>query len=200
MIMQTLQATEVGRSVGIPFVSLLATRVVGKRFLEYLCQRLQNQSPEAVVKLSFAGVEVMDASFSDEVFGTLAARRARREMHLCPMILADLNETCMENLQMALETRIDREPEEFERLHNCVFPILKGSDLQLIGLWADHVKESFELLRERRTITAREAADALNLNVNAASTRLKTLADLGLAFRSEIRDSAGKQYIYRWLV
>ena len=43
-------------------------------------------------------------------------------------------------------------------------------------------------------------ADQLKLNVNAASTRLKTLADLGLAFRTETRDSVGKQFLYRSLM
>src|SRR5579859_4925463 len=129
MTLQSLQATEVGRSVGIPFVSLLATRVVGKRFLEHLRAQLQKQAADTVVQLSFSGVEVMDASFSDEVFGTLAALRARRESHLCPVVLAELNQTCAENLQMALETRIEREPESLERLRSCVLPILDGSDL-----------------------------------------------------------------------
>ncbi|MBE7512429.1 MAG: winged helix-turn-helix transcriptional regulator [Anaerolineales bacterium] len=200
MVNQILQATEIGRSVGIPFVSLLATRVVGKRFFEYLQEYLRQQPSNITVKLSLAGVEVMDASFSDEVFGTFAALRARREITLCPVILTDLNQTCRENLQMALETRIDREPESLERLRNCVLPILDGMALDLIGRNEDHIQESFMLLGKHCRLTARELADILNLNVNAASTRLKTLADLGLAFRIETRDSVGKQYIYNALL
>jgi hypothetical protein len=198
--MQTLQATEIGRAVGIPFVSLLATRIVGKRFLEHLQNYLQKQVIDTVVQLSFSGIEVMDASFSDEVFGTLAALRARRESHECPLVLTELNQTCAENLQMALETRIEREPESLERLRNCVLPILDESDLRLVGKFEDHVQESFTLLSKHCRLTARELADLLNLNVNAASTRLKTLADLGLALRTETRDSVGKQYIYKSLL
>jgi len=196
----TLLATEIGRSVGIPFVSLLATRVVGKRFIEHLRSQLENQPPETLVKLSFTGVEVMEASFADEVFGTLGAQRARREGNLCAIVLTDLNQTCSENLQMALETRIDREPEMLERLRNCVLPFLDGWDLKLIGQFEDHVQESFSLLSVHRHLTARDLADALHLNVNATSTRLKTLTDLGLAFRTEIRDSVGKQYVYHALI
>jgi hypothetical protein len=200
MFVDIIQATELGRSVGIPFVSLLATRVVGKQFLEHLRSQLDNQPPDTLVKLSFLGIEVMDASFSDEVFATLAAQRARREGNLCPVILTGLNLTCKDNLQMALETRIEREPQTLERLRNCVLPILDDPDLKLIGQFEDHVQESFSLLSSRQNLTARELADALRLNVNAASTRLKTLADLGLAFRTEIRDSVGKQYVYRSLI
>jgi len=198
--MQTLQATEIGRAVGIPFVSLLATRVVGKRFLEHLNTYLQKQPPDAVVQLSFSGVEVMDASFSDEVFGTLAALRARKESYTCPVVLAGLNPTCTENLQMSLETRIEREPESLVRLRNCVLPVLDEPGLRLVGKFEEHVQESFTLLDKYRRLTARELSDVLNLNVNAASTRLKTLADLGLALRTETRDSVGKQYIYESLL
>lgn len=200
MVEHTLLATEIGRLVGIPFVSLLATRVVGKRFFEHLRSQLGNRPPDIVVKLSFTGVEVMDASFSDEVFGTLAAHRARREDNFCPIILTDLNQTCRENLHMALYTRIEREPETLERLRNCVLPIVDELDLTLIGRFEDHVHETFSMLSSHRSLTARDLADALHLNVNAASTRLKTLADLGLAFRVEIRDSVGKQYVYRSLL
>jgi hypothetical protein len=200
MMIQTFQATEIGRAVGIPFVSLLATRVVGKRFLEHLQAHLEKQSADTVVRLLFSGIEVMDASFSDEVFGTLAALRARRESHECPLVLAELNLTCAENLQMALETRIEREPESLDRLRNCVLPIMDESGLKLVGKFEDHVQESFTFLNKCRHLTARELADLLNLNVNAASTRLKTLADLGLALRTETRDSVGKQYIYNSLL
>lgn len=198
--MQTLQATEIGRAVDIPFVSLLATRVVGKRFFEHLNTYLQKQPPDTVVQLSFSGVEVMDASFSDEVFGTLAALRARRESYTCPVVLAGLNPTCTENLQMSLETRIEREPESLVRLRNCVLPVLDEPGLRLVGKFEDHIQESFTLLDRYRRLTARELSDVLHLNVNAASTRLKTLADLGLALRTETRDSIGKQYIYESLL
>lgn len=200
MIEHTILATEIGRAVGIPIVSLLATRVVGKRFFEHLQLLLENLCSETLVKLSFVGVEVIDASFADEVFGTLAAQRARKESNIHPVILTGLNQTCVENLQMALETRIEREPETLERLRNCVLPLLDGEDLKLIGQFEDHVSASFSLLSTHHSLTARDLADALQLNVNAASTRLKTLTDLGLAFRTEVRDSVGKQYIYRSLV
>ena len=200
MIEQTILATEIGRSVGIPIVSLLATRVVGKRFLEQLQLLLENLSSETLVKLSFVGVEVIDASFADEVFGTLAAQRARKESKIHPVILTGLNQTCVENLRMALETRIEREPETLERLRNCVLPLLDEEDLKLIGQFEDHVSKSFSLLSTHHSLTARDLADVLQLNVNAASTRLKTLTDLGLAFRTEVRDSVGKQYIYRSLL
>jgi len=181
------------------FPSLLATRLAGKRFWDQLKTRLREPNTDEVIILSFAGVEVMDASFADEVFGTLAARRARKDVSFGPVILVDANETCIENLKMALETRADRESPERERLRNCVLPVLKGDEMTLIGKFEDHVLQSFDLLSKHKTLTARDLADVLKLNLNAASTRLKTLADLGLALRTEIRDAQGKQFIYHTL-
>jgi predicted transcriptional regulator len=181
------------------FPSLLATRLVGKRFWDQLQSRLCEPDTDALFVLSFAGVEVMDASFADEVFGTLAARRARKDVSFGPVMLVDANETCIENLKMALETRADRESPELDRLRNCVLPMLKDEQMTLIGKFEDHVLQSFELLSKHKTLTARDLGDVLKLNLNAASTRLKTLVDLGLALRTEIRDAQGKQFVYHSL-
>lgn len=193
-----LNLTDIAREI-TPIPSLLATRLAGKRFWEQLQKCLREPDADTVITLSFTGVDVMDASFADEVFGTLAARRARKDITFGPIILAEANETCVENLKMALETRADRESPERERLRNCVLPMLNGDEMTLIGKYEDHVLQSFELLSKHKTLTARDLSDVLKLNLNAASTRLKTLADLGLARRIEIRDAQGKQFVYHRL-
>jgi len=199
VIVIVLRLADIAREI-TSFPSLLATRLAGKRFWEQLQTRLREPDTDAVTVLSFAGVEVMDASFADEVFGTLAAQRARKDVTFGAIILVDANETCIENLKMALETRADRESPERERLRNCVLPIfIKDDEIALIGKFEDHVLQSFELLSKHKTLTARDLADVLKLNLNAASTRLKTLADLGLARRIEIRDTQGKQFVYHSL-
>jgi hypothetical protein len=193
-----LSLTDIAREI-TPFPSLLATRLAGKRFWGQLQAHLGETDTGEVIVLSFDGVEVMDASFADEVFGTLASRRARKNVSFGPVILVDVNETCVENLKMALETRADREAPEYERLRNCVLPVLKAGEMAIIGKFEDHVLQSFTLLSKHKTFTARDLSDVLKLNLNAASTRLKTLADLGLALRTEIRDAQGKQFIYHTL-
>lgn len=198
VIVIVLSLADIAREI-TSFPSLLATRLAGKRFWEQLQTRLREPDTDAVIVLSFASVEVMDASFADEVFGTLAALRARKDVSFSPVLLMDANETCIENLKMALETRADRESPDRERLRNCVLPMLKGDEMTLIGKFEDHVLQSFELLSKHKTLTARDLSDVLKLNLNAASTRLKTLADLGLARRIEIRDTQGKQFIYHTL-
>jgi hypothetical protein len=100
---------------------------------------------------------------------------------------------------MALETRPDREPPEQERLRNAVLVIQEQGKLRLIGKFEEHVRESFELLSNRQQLSARDLAELRELSLSAASTRLKTLADLGLAVRVELRDEQGKQYMYQSL-
>src|SRR5947208_49453 len=122
--MQTIRVTELARPI-TPLPSLLATRVVGKRFWISIEACLRASTDQAL-KISFAGVELMDASFADEVFGTLASLRARREVQFSPLVISELNDTCTENLYMALDTRPDREPGDRERLRNCVLPVIIG--------------------------------------------------------------------------
>lgn len=179
--------------------ALLATRPTGKRFWAQLLVQLQSSAPDELVVLSLAGVEIMDASFADEVFGTLAVQRARQVLTLPPVLLTDVNQTCEDNLKMALETRIDREPADKNRLRNCVLPKKEGQKITLIGKYEEHVAQTLAFLSDAETLTARDLSDKMTLSLNAASTRLKTLADLGLAYREEIRDAQGKQFIYRKL-
>jgi predicted transcriptional regulator len=59
----------------------------------------------------------------------------------------------------------------------------------------EHVRQTFDLLNRHEELNTRQVADILNLPITAASIRLKGLADLGLALRTEIRDNQGKQFI-----
>lgn len=142
----------------------------------------------------------MDASFADEVFARLAVMWARREYPFCYIVLADMNETCEENLEMALVTRIEREPDEKPHLRNCLLMLLKEDTAELLGKYENHVLETFSLLTSQKELSTRDAADLLDISLNAASTRLKAISDLGLAKRIEVRDMQGKQYIYHSLV
>ncbi|HLY26220.1 MAG TPA: hypothetical protein VKQ72_07760 [Aggregatilineales bacterium] len=193
--MQQLLVTDLARSI-TPLPSFLATRVSGKRFWELLRPRITSSNPGEFITLSFAGIDLMDGSFADEAFATWASLRGRREAEFYPVLLSDLNDTCRDNLEMALNTRPDRESKHLERLRNCVFPVINNAEVILLGKYEENVAETFELLRRHKTLTARELADRMNLNLNAASTRLKTLSDLGLSLRSSVHDSQGKQYTY----
>jgi DNA-binding transcriptional ArsR family regulator len=192
--MQELSVTQLARQAGLDG-AVLVTRVSGRKFLAELEKKLGALREGILVVVDFQGVEIMDASFADEVFGTLTARNAQRVVPSKRLILRGLSPANLENLVMALETRPQREPEP--GLRNCVLPILnEAGQIYLIGKAEGHVKETFELLRVHKRLTARELADALNLDIHAASTRLKVIYNLGLALREEVRDTLGKQFVY----
>jgi hypothetical protein len=172
----------------------LVTRPVGDRFLPLLEAALRD-APTPVVILDFSGVELIDASFADEVFATIAAQRARRKGPRACMALRAVNAASLDNLDIALASRPAREP----GLRNCVVPVISDQGrIDLIGKVEAHVAETVGLLRARGELTARDLANKLGLDIAAASTRLKAVADLGLATRTETRDAHGKLFAYHW--
>ena len=180
---------------------VLTSRHFGSDFLVALKALLSSTPLSSILVLSFDGVEFMDGSFPDEVFATLSAARSRREIEASPMVLVDVNESCLDSLQYALQSRPEREKNL--GLRNCALPLQENegdrTSLTLVGKWEDHVEQTFEILRTEVTLNARQLADTMKLSIPAASTRLKVLYDLGLALRSEMRDAQGKQFVYHWI-
>ncbi len=182
-------------TAGIASGAVLVTRAYGRRFLAELDIVLREAPPEAVVFLDFDGVEIMDASFVDEVFSTVASRNARRIGSRYYLLLQRLSSHLLENLAITLSSRPQREP----GLRNCVLPYVDPEgQVKLVGKAEGHVYETFDLLRSRRQLSARDVADAFGLEVHAASVRLKVLHDLCLATRTEEHEVYGKQFIYLW--
>lgn len=170
----------------------LVTRPLGRRFLPRLQELLSGNGGRCLL-LSFAGVAMMDASFADEVFAALAAARSRRTGQSACLVLRDLDPTSYDNLVLAVTSRPVREP----GVRNCVLPVLNDHGrVELVGKAEDHVRQTFETLRQRGELTARELADSHGLDIGAASTRLKVLFNLGLACRREERDERGRLYVY----
>ena len=182
-------------TAGIIPGDVLVTRAYGRRFLAALDAVLREMSSETVVLLDFHGVEIMDASFVDEVFSTLATRYAKGDSLQRYLLLRTLSPHLLENLKITLSSRPQREP----GVRNCVLPFVNPEgQVDLVGKAERHVHETFGLLRARRRLSARDVADAFGLEVHAASVRLKVLHDLRLAARMEEHELQGKQFIYLW--
>lgn len=174
---------------------VLVTRAYGRLFLEALDAVLREMPVGTVVLLDFHGVEIMDASFVDEVFSTLAARHEKRIGLRRYLLLQTLSPHLLENLDITLGSRPQREP----GLRNCVLPFVDPAGrVDLVGKAEGHVRKTFDLLRARRRLGARDVADAFGLEIHAASVRLKVLYDLHLAARREEPELHGKQFIYLW--
>lgn len=173
--------------------NFLVTRPNGRQFLPLL-KRVIESSPFQTLILDFTGITLMDGSFADEVFGNLASERSRREViYNTALFLQSLDEASIENLEMALGSRIRRE----KNLRNCVLPYIQSDGtIKLLGKREKHVEETFSLLVQKKQLTTHELVNLLKVDIGAASTRLKVLYDLGLASRSETRNTDDKQYLY----
>ncbi len=193
-----LTAREIASKTGTPNDRNLTTRYFGRKFLEVLLDRMKALPEGSVVDLTFAEIEIVDASFPDEVFGALIMKRLAGEGSLPCIFLSDLDESNRESVEFTLISR----PERHKGLRNCVLPVKSNGleDLQLVGKCEDNFKQTFDLLRVTRQLTTRQVADVLDLTAQAASSRLKALYDNGVALRQETRDDQGKQFVYKWLL
>lgn len=187
-----LSAQEIARQIGATDPSVLVTRHFGGQFLSQLKAILARADRNDVVRLSFAGVNVMDPSFADEVLGTLGSERASRKFSGACLVLEDVGP----NLHDDIATLLDGRPRR-TRIGNCVFPLQNAAgEIELIGPHEKHVEESFRFIQRKGSITARDLQTHLNATIGAASTRLKILHDLGLIVRSADRSAPGGQFLY----
>ncbi|HEU5226525.1 MAG TPA: hypothetical protein VFU49_01855 [Ktedonobacteraceae bacterium] len=191
---QVFSLAEVARSLEFK-PGFLVTRLHGRLFLGKFAEVLCALTPDQGLLVDGTGVEILDASFADEVFGAVAAQRSEPAWKGRCFALAHLSQDNIANVAAALDSRAMHE----SGLRNCVVPVLEaGEKGVLIGKAEGHVQESFALLHHQQQMTARELAEALALDIHAASTRLKILFDLGLVTRQEMRDANGKQFVYAW--
>jgi hypothetical protein len=171
----------------------LVSRQDGALFAKHLIEVLGCLPSTTVTMLDFAEVELMDGSFADEAFGTIAASRSRKDLQLPSFGLYQLNSESRDNLKHALLSRPVRE----KGIRNCVIALFSQNDMvELCGKCEDHVRQTFELLNKHAQLNTSAMCDLLELGTTAASTRLKVLHNLGLAVRIEVRDVQGKQFLY----
>ncbi len=193
MNIKTIDISALAQTIKIPG-DYLVSRPVGRRFRECLLDELHCLSINDIAVLDFSHIDIMDASFADEVFVSIAVERGQKYLEMPPFVLSNLSETNRENLDIALFSRPGRET----GVNNCGLLILKsGQGVELIGRFQKQVEETYYLLQQNKTLTAADVSELAKIGVSAASNRLKVIYDLGLVTREEIRDSQGKQFVYR---
>src|SRR5919202_1511771 len=139
--------------------------------------------------LSFAGVRVMTPSFADATI--VALLRGLRDGRYGEryLILAEPNEETLVSLEGTFERRLHRSL-KLAVVLRC------GGEYRLFGPVEQNLQEAWQLVAERGTLTTRELADRLGLEINTASMRLLKLHGLGLLARREEVSGAGRQHIY----
>lgn len=191
-----LAAKAIGTKAGLGSRAVFSTREDGEVFRQALESALEALPPTCLVKLDFSDLELVDASFADTGLAVLAlmfSRGAHKDRYL---LLVGLNRGSRQNLEYAISSRIKREEKQVRNLVLAVED--DAGEIECVGKLEDHLTKPLECVRRGRNTTARDLANALDLDVATASTKLKTLYDLHLVRREEVRDEQGKQYTYRF--
>ena len=168
----------------------LVTRDTGKRMREALEERLQTEAEEVVAILDFKAVGVLDYSCADEIVAKLISRLNGGEYGSRYLILRGLNSTQRENIEVALE-----------RKHLAALFLHEDKSWEVLGVLNNYLKETLnEVMREGR-ITARDLAEAEDLEINTSSTRLANLYKIQLVRRrEELLSEGGRQFVYESLL
>lgn len=167
-------------------------RAAGREFGQHLRKSLRHMEHATI---DFSGVPLMDASFADEAFAKLAVDRSRRAFVGGSLLLTKLTPISYDNLDIAMNARAAID----SGVRNCCQLILVGPLPTLVGKYEDTLMDTLKLLHSLIVLRTTDIMRERDCSLNAASSRLKTLYDMGLATRREIRDEQGRQFLYRWL-
>lgn len=155
----------------------------GREVYAKLLKVVKEHPKSDIFRISLRGVEKTDASFPRESVAELA-RQFLGTKGICIVDVED--EDLLYNWDLAAEKK--------------GIPLLVWFDdsYRLLGVPPTRgTKDVFELAVERPTITASEAASALNLQITNASTKLKQLQEKGYLLRKdELAPSGGIEYVY----
>ena len=184
----TFALSELFAVLDVPGPDLLL-RAYGERALPVLEAQLLGVPEGRALVLSFAGVRVMTPSFADATI--VALLRGLREGRYGErfLILAEPNEDTLVSLEGTFERRLHRSL-KLAVVLRC------GDEYRLFGPVEPNLREAWQLVAERGTLTTRELADKLALEINTASMRLLKLHGLRLLARREEVSAAGHQYLY----
>ena len=170
--------------------SLFIGRQTAARVLEHCLHSLEHAPPESLVPVSFKNIKYIDFSAADEFIRKLISRITGKEYHSVYIYLTDTSTLLRENIEAAL------------RLNQQV-AILWDSPRapELVGVINHQLKETWDLVNTRKTLTARGLSDALNIPINTSSNRLVKLASLGLIHQADRKGASGggSEYVYESL-
>lgn len=161
-------------------------RARGRELREQVEGVLQTVPPGSALRVNLAAIQVMDVSFSVELFGRLYASMPTVYPERA-LVLEKAEDDVKENLDAA-----------FQRL-NLLALIVDGAVWDLIGKTSETDRETLQALYQRKEATAAELADALDVKLTACNQRLKKLTEAGIIIRTKMSaPSGGDQYLYKW--
>ena len=165
---------------------ILSGRPKGAELLDDLMGYLLRGPDNAATPLDFNQVSFIDVSCADEMLNKLLLRLRSGEMGSRYVYIKVANASVRETIEAVLQLR------ELAVLYRS------GDQIELLGMLKRPMRETLDVLLERKCATSAEVSDVLNKNVNIVCNRLNALQRMGLVCR--LRDGSvaggGRQYYY----
>jgi hypothetical protein len=166
----------------------LVTRPSGQIIRKRIEENLLNEKDGTAVVLDFSGIGIIDYSCADEVVAKLVSRLLAGEYGDKYIILAGLNENQKENIEVALE-----------RKNLAVLAEAPSGEKVLMGNLNNYLVKTLEAVMNRKTLTAKDLSEMMNLEANTSGTRLLNLYKKRLVRRTESGATGGRLWIYESL-
>jgi hypothetical protein len=164
----------------------LLLREFGRQAFPLLEHVLQDVPMGHALYLSFEGISVMDTSFADETVLKLALELVNQQYGDRFLILEYPSPATIDNLEGAIARRKAKIAMLTHDERNTRF----------IGHVEQNLQQAWQLVYDKGTLTARELANDLGLEINTASMRLRKLHEAHLIARTEEVTTSGRQHLY----
>lgn len=169
--------------------NILSYRPIAKEVKEDVIKVLNTLTSGSHFVFDFSGISLCDLSFADELLIESKIYLSKRENLI--LYIQNFCEVIKENIEGAIARREQKDNIKIYLLTNENGMYSKiGSKLE------KSLEDTFLIICEKKSVSARDIADVFNLEINSASNRLKKLFDAGLLLRNEVVDVNGRQHIY----
>src|SRR5574341_101450 len=166
----------------------LVTRPSGQAVRQRLERELEKLAAGKVAVLDFSKIGVIDYSCADEIIAKLVSRLLGGEYGDKYLVLAGLNESQKENIEVALE-----------RKDLAIIAVMRDHTRVFLGSLNNYLRDTLDFVTARRRATAKDLSDARKLEANTSGTRLLNLYKKRLVKRVEEVRNDGKIWVYELL-
>lgn len=168
----------------------LVTREIGIKAYEVLRDEVLRSELDGLVIFDFSDVFVMDSSFAGPSVLRIMDELIAGQYDNRYIALTNASESTRENIDLTI------------RGHGLKLAIPfwdKNAGIAFLGEIEPNLQYTFDVILERKSMTARDLADKEKISIGAASNRLKRLHDLRLIRRVEEVTSEGRRHRYQLL-
>jgi len=168
--------------------SALVSRQSGLVVRNCIEEMISAEKEGVLIALDFSEVSIIDFSCADEIVAKLISRLLGGEYGDKFIMLTGLEETQIENIEVALERR-----------NLPVIAETRDSNKVLLGSLNNYLRETLQIIKDNKRMTARELSEKMKLEANTSGTRLLNLFKKRLVFRHYQLSEGSRSWIYEYI-